>query len=73
MVTDLSQEILRQAQKLSSAEQLALLDHLMRLTAQIEAIQGTRSVLELEGLGKDLWEGIDPQEYVRRERQSWNG
>ena len=73
MATDLSQEILRQAQKLSPAEQLEVLDHLMRLTAQNGAAQGTRSILELEGLGKDLWEGIDPQEYVRRERQSWNG
>lgn len=73
MATDLAQKILRQAQKLSPAEQLEVLDHLMRLTAKNGADQGTRSILELVGLGKDLWEGIDPQEDVRRERQSWNG
>jgi hypothetical protein len=73
MATDLSEKILRQAQKLSPAEQLELLDRLMRLTAQNGLVQETRSILELEGLGKDLWEGVDPQEFVRRERQSWNG
>jgi plasmid stability protein len=30
------------------------------------------SILELEGLGKELWEGIDAAEYVRRERDSWD-
>ena len=35
--------------------------------------QRKRSILELEGKGKELWEGIDAQEYVDRERDSWNG
>lgn len=29
------------------------------------------SLLELQGLGKEVWEGIDVQEYVNRERQVW--
>ncbi len=32
-----------------------------------------RSIIELEGLGKEIWEGIDPKEYVEKERQSWSG
>ncbi len=32
-----------------------------------------RSILELEGLGKEIWAGIDAQEYVSQERNSWNG
>ena len=31
------------------------------------------SVLELKGLGKDIWRGIDAQEYVDQERSSWRG
>ena len=31
------------------------------------------SILELQGLGKEIWQGIDAQEYVDRERSSWNG
>ena len=29
------------------------------------------SLLELEGLGKEVWEGIDAAEHVERERSSW--
>jgi len=31
------------------------------------------SVLELEGLGAEIWQGIDAQEYVTGERSSWRG
>jgi plasmid stability protein len=30
------------------------------------------SILGLRGLGKEFWEGIDPVEYVERERDSWD-
>ena len=29
-------------------------------------------ITELKGLGKEIWEGIDAQEYVDRERDSWD-
>ena len=32
-----------------------------------------RSILELQGLGKELWSDIDAQEYVDEERATWNG
>lgn len=32
-----------------------------------------RSLLELEGLGQEVWQGVDTDEYVRRERSSWTG
>ena len=31
-----------------------------------------RSILELEGLGKEIWKDIDPVEHVKRERASWD-
>jgi hypothetical protein len=31
-----------------------------------------RSLLELEGLGAELWEGLDAQERVNRLRNEWN-
>lgn len=30
------------------------------------------SLLELRGLGKELWKGIDAVEYIREERDSWD-
>lgn len=32
-----------------------------------------RSILDLQGLGKEIWAGIDAQEYVNHERASWAG
>ena len=39
-----------------------------------EALQSPRefSIMELRGLGKEIWQGIDAAEYVRRERDSWD-
>lgn len=31
-----------------------------------------RSILELQGLGKELWAGIDAQEYVNQLRSEWD-
>lgn len=30
-----------------------------------------RSLLELEGLGAEIWEGVDAQEYVNELRNEW--
>ena len=32
----------------------------------------TRSLLELEGLGAEVWKGIDGQQYVEDLRNEWN-
>jgi hypothetical protein len=37
------------------------------------APESRTSILELQGLGKKIWQGVDGQEYVDRERASWNG
>lgn len=66
-------EILGQIRQLAPAEQSRLLSELTVLIAQQPARQRSRSILELEGLGKEIWEGIDAQEYVDRERASWDG
>jgi hypothetical protein len=34
--------------------------------------QGERSLLELEGLGAELWDGVDAQEYVNQLRREWD-
>jgi hypothetical protein len=31
----------------------------------------THSIMELKGLGKEIWQGIDVDEYIREERRSW--
>lgn len=41
------------------------------LSDAVEAPQ-TVSILELRGLGKELWSGIDAAAHVDRERSSWD-
>jgi hypothetical protein len=31
-----------------------------------------RSLMELEGLGAEIWQGIDPQAYVNKLRKEWD-
>jgi len=63
----------RSAQALGPADQLRLIAELVgRLSGEL-APRPRRSLLELQGLGKGVWEGVDVDEYLRRERSSWNG
>lgn len=57
---------------LPTAERLRLLDmavHDLALVAQ--QVPENRSILELRGLGKEIWQGIDAQEYVEGLREEW--
>ncbi|MGD9723067.1 MAG: hypothetical protein AB7O59_17150 [Pirellulales bacterium] len=73
MANELAQEILKHVENLTAAEQLAMLDELRRRAASAAAPTNPRSILELEGLGVEVWKNLDAQEYVRSERASWNG
>jgi hypothetical protein len=37
-----------------------------------QPVHKTRSILEFEGVGAEIWRGIDAQEYVNRLRQDWD-
>ena len=73
MVTPAYDEVLSAAQRLDPQDQLRLAEQLIALARQQLSGPAQYSILELEGLGKEIWEGIDAQEYVDRERDSWGG
>ncbi len=52
-------------------EQLDLIDALSACIKE-RILKKSHSIMELEGLGADIWKGIDAQEYVSRERESWD-
>ncbi|GAC1365786.1 MAG: hypothetical protein NVS2B12_14270 [Ktedonobacteraceae bacterium] len=66
-------EVLNQVQHLSPEEQLRLLEDLMDLLKRQTSSRPLHSILELEGLGKEVWEGIDVDQYLEEERNSWDG
>lgn len=66
-------DYVRGIQDLKPEEQLSLIELLYaRLKKSIVKNKIKHSILELEGLGAEIWEGIDPQEYIRKERESWS-
>lgn len=74
MSTYTYREVLNQIQHLTPDEQFQLLEDLVALVRR-QATTGPQqhSIMELRGLGKELWEGVDAQDYVNQERESWNG
>lgn len=61
---------------LSYEEKLRLMRELAAQTeggAETNPVRKHRSILELQGMGADIWQGIDAQEYVDSERSSWRG
>lgn len=68
MATVTLEQVLDQARQLTSEERAELVRRLS--TPDQEPHQ--HSILELRGLGKELWEGIDAQEYVNELRAEWD-
>ena len=57
---------------LPNSEKLKLIAKVSNDLAETESeTPKKRSLLELEGLGKEIWEGIDAQEYVNELRNEW--
>ncbi len=67
MATHLSiEEIIEAAKRLKPEER----DRLIRALAR-DTREPKHHITELRGLGKEVWQGIDAQEYIDAERDSW--
>lgn len=74
MMTLTARQVYQQyIQDIPTAEQLELIALIStHLATEIpHGEQKTRSLLELEGLGADLWKGIEAQDYVNALRDEW--
>jgi hypothetical protein len=66
-------EILQQAKTLSGQERKELVKLLVDSLEVPEAPpRQQRRLSELRGLGKEIWEGIDAQEYINQLRSEWD-
>jgi hypothetical protein len=64
------EQLLKEFQKLSEQEKHELLRELQNSLQQLP-LKKTRSLLELAGLGKELWKGVEVEEYIQNER-NWD-
>jgi predicted nucleic acid-binding OB-fold protein len=66
-------EIMEQAKTLSLQERKELVKQLVDTLDVAEPVRPRQHRLsELRGLGKEIWEGIDAQEYVDQLRNEWD-
>lgn len=67
------QDYLSGISRLTVDEQLNLLDVIAaNLRHSVGANRELQSILELEGLGEEIWRDVDVEAYVQRERASWD-
>jgi len=64
-------EVLESVLQLTPTEREKLL-RVLSSAAQQGDDQSYHRITELKGLGKGTWEGVDAQEFVRQERDSWD-
>ncbi len=65
----------RYIRSLSIRERLQLLEITARelsIQSQSQTQGSMKSIMELHGLGSEIWEGIDAQEYVNSLREEWD-
>jgi hypothetical protein len=65
----------RHIKTLSIEERMHIVEMIGRDVAKEaqEALHGSkRSVMELHGLGKDIWTGVDVQNYINELRNDWD-
>jgi tripartite-type tricarboxylate transporter receptor subunit TctC len=60
--------LIEAAKHLSDEERKQLVE---ALHPRLESPQ-LRHITEMRGLGKELWQGIDPEDYLNTERDSWD-
>jgi len=66
-------DYVRGIEMLRPEEQLSLVEIIsVKLKKTLGRKKAKHSVMELEGLGADVWKGIDAQHYVSEERESWD-
>ncbi len=64
-------EIIQEARSLPPDELKELMRALIEMMPE-DAAPRQRSITELRGLGKELWQGMDAQAYVNQLRSEWD-
>jgi plasmid stability protein len=59
-------------QERAQEEHRSLAQEVIHILHQTVEKEEPLSIMGLEGLGKEIWEGIDAAEYIRQERDSWD-
>ena len=70
-VKNFPDEIYERLKARAAAEHRSVAGQVVSLLDLATRNRNPLSILELRGLGKEVWEGVDGAEHVRRERDAW--
>jgi hypothetical protein len=71
-IKNMSDSLYKKLQTRAKRERRSIAQEATHLLSQALEAPKPLSILELQGLGKEVWQGIDAAAHVRRERESWD-
>ena len=71
-VKNLPDALYRKLQRRARERHRSTAQEVTHILSEVLAGPEVHSILELEGLGRETWEGIDAARHVENERRSWD-
>lgn len=71
-IKNLPDALYRKLQARAKRDRRSVAQEVTHLLSEALEVPKPLSILELQGLGKELWRGIDAAKHVQRERSSWD-
>jgi len=71
-VKNLPDSLYRKLQARAKRQRRSVAQEVAQILSDVLETPKARSILELRGLGKEVWDGIDAAEHVERERKAWD-
>lgn len=64
-------KLYRKLQARAKRERRSVAQEVIQILDQALTDMPPLSILDLQGLGKEIWMGVDPDRYVETERKTW--
>jgi plasmid stability protein len=71
-VKNLPDALYRKLQARARREHRSVAQEVIHILSQATAERRRQSLLDLQGLGRDVWAGVDAATHVHEERRSWD-
>jgi plasmid stability protein len=71
-IKNLPDALYRKLQARAKRDRRSVAQQVTHILAEALEAPTALSILELRGLGKELWQGINAADHVQRERESWD-
>ena len=71
-IKNMPDDLYKTLQARARRQHRSVAQEVIHLLSQATELPEPLSILELRGLGKEIWKGVDAATYVEAERRSWD-